>query len=77
MRKKIIEEISLLGEVCPMTFVKTRLALEKINTGERIKVLYDSNDAKTNIPKSLEELNYKIIKISKLKVNNFFIIIEK
>ena len=26
MNKKLIETISLKGEVCPMTFVKTRLA---------------------------------------------------
>ena len=60
-----------------MTFVKTKLSLEKISSGERIKVIYDSIEAKTNVPKSLEELNYKIIEISKLEKSNFYIIIEK
>ena len=41
MTKKIIEEISLIGEGCPMTFVKTKLALEKLNNGERIKVFFN------------------------------------
>ena len=50
--------------------------IRKIN-GERIKVIYDSIEAKTNVPKSLEELNYKIIEISKLEKSNFYIIIEK
>ena len=67
MNKKLIETISLKGEVCPMTFVKTRLALEKISAGDRIKVLYDSIEAKTNVPRSLEELKYKIIEILQLK----------
>jgi len=40
MNHKLIETISLKGEVCPMTFVKTKLALEKISAGERIKVIY-------------------------------------
>ena len=77
MNNKLIKTISLIGEVCPMTFVKTKLALEKISSGERIKVIYDSIEAKTNVPKSLEELNYKIIEISKLEKSNFYIIIEK
>jgi tRNA 2-thiouridine synthesizing protein A len=77
MDKKIVNEINLKGEVCPMTFVKTRLALEKVDYGERIKVIFDSKEAKTNVPKSLEELNHKIIQIDELDRKNFYIIIEK
>jgi len=77
MDKKIVNEINLKGEVCPMTFVKTRLALEKVDYGERIKVIFDSKEAETNVPKSLEELNHKIIQIDKLDQKNFYIIIEK
>ena len=77
MNNKSIKTISLKGEICPMTFVKTKLALEKISSGERIKVIYDSIEAKTNVPRSLEELNYRIIEISKLEKSNFYIIIEK
>ena len=77
MDKKIVNEINLKGEVCPMTFVKTRLALEKVDYGERIKVIFDSKEAKTNVPKSLEELNHKIIHIDELDRKNFYIIIEK
>ena len=77
MQKKIVNVINLSGEVCPMTFVKTRLAVEKINYGERIKVIFDSSEAEVNVPKSLKELNHKIIEINKLDRNNFYIIIEK
>ncbi|MBH87837.1 MAG: preprotein translocase subunit TatB [Pelagibacterales bacterium] len=77
MQKKIMNIINLSGEVCPMTFVKTRLAIEKINYGERIKVIFDSSEAEVNVPRSLKELNHKIIEINKLDQNNFYIIIEK
>ena len=77
MKKKIVNEINLRGEVCPMTFVKTRLAIEKIANGERIKVIFDSSEAKINVPKSCEELNYKIIEINELDRDNFYITIEK
>ena len=77
MDKNIIKEIDLLNEVCPMTFVKTKLAIEQINQGERIKVIFNSQEAKTNVPKSLIEVNHKIIVIKNIDKEKFYIIIEK
>ena len=75
--KSIIKEIDLLDEICPMTFVKTKLAIERINQGERIKVFFNSQEAKTNVPKSLSEVNHKIIAIKNIDKEKFYIIIEK
>ena len=77
MNKNIIKEIDLLNEICPMTFVKTKLALEKIKHGERIKVIYNSQEAKTNVPKSLNEIDHKVISIKDLDNEKFYIIIQK
>ena len=77
MEKNIIKVIDMLDEVCPMTFVKTKLAIEKINQGERIKIIYNSQEAKTNVPKSLDELNHKVISINDINNKQFYIIIEK
>ena len=77
MNKNIMKEIDLLNEICPMTFVKTKLALEKINKGERIKVIYNSQEAKTNVPKSVIEMDHTIISITDLDKEKFYIIIQK
>ena len=77
MDKNIIKENDLLDEVCPMTFVKTKLAIEQLNPGERIKVIFNSQEAKTNVPKSLSEVNHKIIAIKNIDKEQFYIIIEK
>ena len=77
MDKNITKVIDMLNEVCPMTFVKTKLAIEKINQGERIKIIYNSQEAKTNVPKSLDELNHKVISINDINKKQFYIIIEK
>tara|TARA_B000000437_G_scaffold124836_1_gene90697 strand:- start:468 stop:701 length:234 start_codon:yes stop_codon:yes gene_type:complete len=77
MKKKLMNELNLKGEICPMTFVKTKLAIERLNSGERIKVIFNSSEAKINVPKSLKELNYKVITINDIDENNFYIIIEK
>ena len=77
MKQKLVNELNLKGEICPMTFVKTKLAIENLNSGERIKVFFNSSEAKINVPKSLKELNYKVITIKDIDENNFYIIIEK
>ena len=77
MKQKLVNELNLKGEICPMTFVKTKLAIERLNSGERIKVIFNSSEAKINVPKSLKELNYKVIAINDIDENNFYIIIEK
>ena len=77
MNKSIIKEIDLLDEICPMTFVKTKLAIERINKGQRIKVIFNSQEAKINVPKSLSEVNHKIIAIKNIDKEKFYIIIEK
>ena len=77
MDKKIIKEINLLDETCPMTFVKTKLAIEQVKPGERIKVIFNSQESKTNVPKSLIEINHKIIEIKNIDKERFYIIVEK
>ena len=77
MNKRVIKEIDLLDEICPMTFVKTKLAIERINQGERIKVIFNSQEAKNNVPRSLSEVNHKIIAIKNIDKEKFYIIIEK
>ncbi len=76
-QKLVLSELNLKGEVCPMTFVKTKLAIESLNKGEKLKVIFNSSEAKINVPKSLKELNYKVIKINDIDEHNFYIIIEK
>ncbi|MFX1360348.1 MAG: sulfurtransferase TusA family protein [Promethearchaeota archaeon] len=40
------------GRVCPMTFVYTKLALEKLKEGEILEVMLDYTPALKNIPDS-------------------------
>jgi len=48
----IVRRLDIRGKVCPMTFVYTKLALEKMNEGEIIEVLLDFPPAVENIPDS-------------------------
>ena len=76
-KRNIFKTIDLIGEICPMTFVKTRLELDKINYGEKLKVFYGTKEAKINVPKSLEELGHKVLETKNIEKNKFYLLIEK
>ena len=46
-------ELDIRGEVCPYTFVKTKLALEEMTPGEVLRVLVDYEPATRNVPRSV------------------------
>ena len=77
MKSKTMPIINLEGEVCPMTFVKTRLQIEQINKDETIKFIYDSEEAKLNVPKSIKELGHEILEIKNIDLDKFYILIKK
>jgi tRNA 2-thiouridine synthesizing protein A len=53
-KKSDIKNIDIRGKVCPMTFVHTKINLEKMEAGDIIDVILDFAPALDNIPKSCE-----------------------
>lgn len=53
-------ELDLRGEVCPYTFVRTRLALEEMPLGGALAVLIDHEPATRNIPRSAREWGQEV-----------------
>jgi tRNA 2-thiouridine synthesizing protein A len=46
--------LDLTGEVCPYTFVKTKLALEELAPGEELLIQVDHAPAARNVPRSCQ-----------------------
>jgi TusA-related sulfurtransferase len=49
------ELLDLTGEVCPYTFVRTRLTLESMPIGATLRIVIDFEPATRNIPRSARE----------------------
>jgi len=56
--------IDITTDTCPMTFVKTKLKIEKMETGEVLEVLLNNGEPLKNVPLSAEELGHKVLYIS-------------
>jgi len=50
--RNFVNKIDIRGKVCPMTFVYTKLALEKLYKGDILEVLLDFHPAIKSIPEN-------------------------
>jgi TusA-related sulfurtransferase len=74
---KVDRRIDIKGLVCPYTFVKSKLAIEDMEIGEVLEILLDYEEAARSIPKSMEDLGQKILKVEKINDTDWIIIVKK
>ena len=58
------QEINITKDICPMTFVKTKLKLETMKQGEVLLVTLAEGEPLINVPRSVKEEGHKIIDLS-------------
>lgn len=57
--------LDITGEVCPMTFVRTKLLVERMAGGEVLEVRLKGVEPLTNVPKSVAELGHEILSLAR------------
>ena len=70
------EKIDLLGVKCPFNYVKTKLKLETMQSGQRLEVLLDDGEPSQNVPKSVKNDGHKLV-LHEQENGHHKIIIEK
>ncbi|MCS6963129.1 sulfurtransferase TusA family protein [Thermoflexus sp.] len=70
-------ELDIRGEVCPYTYVKTRLALEEIEVGQVLRVLVDYEPATHNVPRSVRLQGDEVLKVEPVGERTWAIWIRK
>ncbi len=73
----VTKEIDLKGEVCPYTFVKSKLALEMLDSGDVLRVIVDHLPAVENVPRSLENEGNNVLEVSQVNDTDWSITIKK
>jgi sulfite reductase (ferredoxin) len=80
-KEKQIEESSTIlkkdfrGVACPMNFVKTKLALATIKTGEVLEIYLDDGEPIENVPGSVKGEGHKII--SQTRIGDYWSVVIK
>jgi tRNA 2-thiouridine synthesizing protein A len=73
----IDKELNLQGEVCPYTFVKSKLALEIMQPGQVLRVLVDNDESAANVPRSMQNEGHNVLEVTKLNQKDWHIVVRK
>ncbi len=57
------DRVDLRGVLCPINFVKTKLKLEMMDSGQVLEVMLDDGEPMRSVPRSVKEEGHKIIKV--------------
>jgi len=70
-------QLDITKEHCPMTFVKTKLALDKLSAGQQLAVLLKEGEPLDNVPKSATEQGYAVLSIEAIGDGIHRVLIKK
>ena len=70
-KEKMFLDITM--DSCPITFVKTKIALEKLKVGQSLEVRINEGEALEGLPESLKELGFTITEKKKLTDSSFIL----
>ena len=68
VKKKEKIFLDITNDKCPITFVKTKIALEKLKSNQFLNVYIKKGEALDGLPSSLRELGYQIN--NKIKIDD-------
>ena len=57
----VTREIDITGDLCPMTFVRTRLALDKMAPGETLRIRLKGEEPLHNVPRTAAEQGHEVL----------------
>ena len=63
MKKNQDNFLDITEEVCPMTFVKTRLFIDKLQSGAIATIRLAGEEPIQNVPASIRELGHAVLSI--------------
>lgn len=63
--------LDLRGVSCPLNYVKLKLKLEELETGQELTVLLDDGEPIVNVPRSAKEDGNKILEVKKLEEGGY------
>jgi TusA-related sulfurtransferase len=69
--------LDLTGEVCPFTFVRTKLALEGMAVGTRLRIVVDHEPATRNIPRSAQEWGQEVVGVTAISGGSWAIVLRR
>ena len=69
--------VDITDVVCPVTFVKTKVALEELEDGEILQVHINDGEPVQNVPRSVNDEGHQILKLQDNEDGTYELYIKK
>ncbi len=74
---EIHDTVDITDVVCPVTFVKAKVALEELEEGQILSIRLNDGEAVQNVPRSIKEEGHKILKLSPNEDDTYTLLVQK
>lgn len=73
----ITDRVDITDVVCPVTFVKAKVALEELDDGDILAVHMNDGEPVQNVPRSIKEEGHQVLKLIDNKDGTYDLIVRK
>ena len=73
----IADTVDITDVVCPVTFVKAKVALEELEDGDVLSIHMNDGEPVQNVPRSIKEEGHQILKLISNNDGTYDLIVRK
>jgi len=73
----LVKSLDITCEQCPITFIKTKVALHELSKGDILEVFLYAGEPLKNVPNAVRESGHKVLSVEQLKGDVYKVVIEK
>lgn len=70
-------EIDITDVVCPITFVKVKMALEDLEDGQNLRIHLNEGEPIQNVPRSLKDEGHKVLSVARKDDGTYDLVVQK
>lgn len=74
---KIDDNVDITDVVCPVTFVKAKVALEELDEGQVLSIRMNDGEPVQNVPRSIKEEGHQILKLDDNEDGTYTLYVKK
>jgi len=69
--------LNLSDEVCPYTFVKSKIALENLESGQILQVRLGNSESASNVPRSIDLEGHEVLSVEQPAPSQWVVTIRR
>ena len=71
------QALDITAEVCPMTFVRTKLVLERMAAGQTLYIRLRDGEARHNVPRAVRDHGHEVLRLERFEGDIFELVVRK